>query len=168
MRRPRRALRYSGNPPLRSGSVSRVRKLARVVFVQILGETRARYGFSLLGYVVMPKHTYPLISEFAEGTTSAVIKVLKQRVTRRLRRKKRKRAGQFSLEFVVDADGSQGFSAAPSKNSTLLPHRVLSGQERMATAVVQSSSLRFSPVFLCVLCVFCVKCFAFPRERKKL
>ena len=62
---------------------------ARNVFVEILGETRDRYGFSLVGYVVMPDHIHVLMSEPAKGTPSTVIQVLKQRVSRRLRRKKR-------------------------------------------------------------------------------
>ena len=73
---------------------------ARNAFVQILGETRDRYGFSLVGYVVMPEHIHLLISEPAKGTPSTVIQVLKQRVSRRLRRKKRKPAGQFNLAFA--------------------------------------------------------------------
>jgi putative transposase len=73
---------------------------ARNAFVQILGETRDRYGFSLVGYVVMPEHIHLLISEPINGTPSTVIQVLKQRVSRRLRRKKRNAAVQFSLPFV--------------------------------------------------------------------
>lgn len=70
--------------------------------MQILGETRDRYGFPLVGYVVMPEHIHLLIGEPAKGTPSTVIQVRKQRISRRLRRKKRKPAGQFSLAF---ADG---------------------------------------------------------------
>ena len=36
---------------------------ARNVFVQILGEVRHRYGFSLVGYVVMPEHIHLLIGD---------------------------------------------------------------------------------------------------------
>jgi len=77
---------------------------ARNAFVQILGETRDRYGFSLAGYVLMPEHIHLLISEPVKGTPSTVIQVLKQRVSRRLRRKKRKPAAQLSLAFE---DGSE-------------------------------------------------------------
>jgi REP element-mobilizing transposase RayT len=73
---------------------------ARNAFVQILGETRDRYGFSLVGYVVMPEHIHLLISEPAKGTPSTVIQVLKQRVSRRLRRKKRK-GGWPGLRFGI-------------------------------------------------------------------
>ena len=63
---------------------------AKNLFVKILGEVRDRYGFSLAGYVVMPNHIHILISEPATGTPSTVLQVLKQRVSRRLRRKPRK------------------------------------------------------------------------------
>jgi putative transposase len=72
---------------------------ARNVFVQILGEVRDRYGFALVGYVVMPEHIHLLISEPAKGTPSTVIQVLKQRVSRRLRRKKRALNAQLKLNF---------------------------------------------------------------------
>ena len=73
---------------------------ARNIFVQILGEVRDRYGFSLVGYVVMPEHIHLLIGEPALGTPSTVIQVLKQRVSRRLRRKKRKPTAQLNLIFA--------------------------------------------------------------------
>jgi putative transposase len=56
------------------------------LFVKILGEVRDCYGFALVGYVVMPEHIHLLISEPAKGTPSTVMQVLKQRVSRRLRR----------------------------------------------------------------------------------
>ncbi|HET6145736.1 MAG TPA: transposase [Candidatus Acidoferrales bacterium] len=82
---------------------------ARNTFVQILGETRDRYGFSLVGYVVMPEHIHLLISEPSKGTPSTVIQVLKQRVSRRLRRKKRNASGQTSLAFAHDGDSHRRF-----------------------------------------------------------
>jgi putative transposase len=63
---------------------------AKNLFVKILGEVRDRYGFSLAGYVVMPNHIHLLISEPAQGTPSTVMQVLKQRVSRRIRRTPRK------------------------------------------------------------------------------
>jgi putative transposase len=73
---------------------------AKNVFVQILNEVRDRYGFSLVGYVVMPEHVHMLIGEPATGTPSTVVQVLKQRVSRRLRRKRRAPAAQLSLNFA--------------------------------------------------------------------
>jgi len=48
----------------------------------------------------MPDHVHLLTSEPTTGTPSTVIQVLKQRVSRRLRRNKRKTAGQLSLSFA--------------------------------------------------------------------
>jgi putative transposase len=63
---------------------------AREQFLKILGEVRARYGFRLVGYVVMPEHVHLLISEPGKGNPSKVLQVLKQKVSRALRRKKSK------------------------------------------------------------------------------
>jgi putative transposase len=69
-------------------------------FVRALGQMRTRYGFRLVGYVVMPNHVHLLISEPTKGTPSAVLKALKQRVSRDLRRKRRRGPeGQLSLAF---------------------------------------------------------------------
>jgi putative transposase len=82
---------------------------ARNVFVQILADVRDRYEFSLVGYVVMPEHVHLLISEPAKGTPSTVIQVLKQRVSRRLRRKQRKAIAQFNLSFANSEDSLPRF-----------------------------------------------------------
>ncbi len=73
---------------------------ARNVFVQILSQVRDRYEFSLVGYVVMPDHIHLLIGKPARGTPSTVIQVLKQRSSRRLRRKRRAPAAQLNLTFA--------------------------------------------------------------------
>jgi REP element-mobilizing transposase RayT len=62
---------------------------AKNLFVKILGQVRDRYGFALVGYVVRPSHIHLLLSEPGRGTPSTVMQVLKQRVSRRLRRKPR-------------------------------------------------------------------------------
>src|SRR5665213_1285892 len=82
---------------------------AKNSFVKILGEVRDRHGFSLSGYVVMPNHIHLLISEPAKGTPSTVMQVLKQRVSRRLRRRKRCIAGQTSLAFAGGDDALRRF-----------------------------------------------------------
>ena len=66
---------------------------ARNRFVKILDEVRQRYRFRLVGYVVMPDHVHLLISEPEQGTPSTVVQVLKQRVSRQMRGRKRKRSG---------------------------------------------------------------------------
>lgn len=72
---------------------------ARNTFVRILGEVRDRYQFKLAGYVVMPEHVHLLISEPPNATPSKVMQVLKQRVSRRLRCKPRKRAAAQQLRL---------------------------------------------------------------------
>src|ERR1700720_2409777 len=69
------------------------------LFVKILGELRDRYGFALVGYVVMPEHIHLLISEPAKGTPSTVMQVLKQRVSRRLRHETLTHTRQFKIGF---------------------------------------------------------------------
>ena len=71
----------------------------RTLFLHILRDVRNRYDFALLGYVVMPEHIHLLISEPGVGTPSTVMQVLKQRVSRAVRQRKRRRAapGQMRL-----------------------------------------------------------------------
>ena len=74
---------------------------ARNTFAKILGELRERYGFALAGYVVMPEHVHLLIGEPKIGTPSTVMQVLKQHVSRELRRRKRETLkGQLMLPFL--------------------------------------------------------------------
>jgi putative transposase len=82
---------------------------AKNTFVKILNEVRERYGFSLVGYVVMPEHVHLLISEPRGGTPSTVAQVLKQRVSRRLRRRRRPSASQLSLPFQGGDDSLPRF-----------------------------------------------------------
>jgi REP element-mobilizing transposase RayT len=69
------------------------------IFWWVLGEVRDGYGFLPAGYVVMPEHVHPLISEPAKGTPSRIMQVLKQRVSRRLRRKTLTPTRQLGLGF---------------------------------------------------------------------
>jgi putative transposase len=57
---------------------------ARDRFLAILEETRERYRFVVVGYVVMPEHVHLLITEPEVGTPSTVMQVLKQRTARAL------------------------------------------------------------------------------------
>ena len=56
----------------------------RDLFLSILEQTRQRYGFVVVGYVVMPEHFHLLASEPEKGNPSTVMQVLKQRFARRL------------------------------------------------------------------------------------
>jgi putative transposase len=100
--------RYYGQKHLHFITCSCYRRLpllgsARVrnLLVKILGEVRGRYGFALVGYVVMPEHVHLLISEPKKGTPGTVMQVFKQRVSRKLRDKGHRRAsaGQLRLRF---------------------------------------------------------------------
>src|SRR5438094_563086 len=51
----------------------------RNLFLKIFEQVRVRYGFVVVGYVVMAEHIHLLISEPDHGTPSTVMQVLKQR-----------------------------------------------------------------------------------------
>ena len=83
---------------------------ARDVFVRELSRVRTERGFHLVGYVVMPEHVHLLVSEPRKGTPSTALQVLKQRVSRKLRKRRRKvLGGQLTLGFVEDAGGLRQF-----------------------------------------------------------
>jgi putative transposase len=63
----------------------------RYLFLRILEQVRVRYGFVVVGYVVMPEHIHLLISEPERGTPSTVMRVVKQRFARQVRRQWRQR-----------------------------------------------------------------------------
>ncbi len=58
-------------------------------FLTILEQTRLRYRFVVVGYVVMPEHIHLLLSEPETETPSKVMQVLKQRTSRALLPKRR-------------------------------------------------------------------------------
>jgi putative transposase len=66
----------------------------RDLFSQILEETRQRYGFVVVGYVVMPDHIHLLISEPERGTPSTVMQVAKQRFARQVLAAKKRNTAQ--------------------------------------------------------------------------
>jgi len=55
--------------------------------VEGFGKVREDLGFFLVGYVVMPNHVHLLMSEPKKGTPSTVLQMLKQRVSKRVRKK---------------------------------------------------------------------------------
>ena len=67
--------------------------------IRILGEVRDKYGFSLVGYVIMPQHIHLLISEPAGVPPAKIVQVFKQRVSRRMRARKCSGKNQLSLRF---------------------------------------------------------------------
>jgi putative transposase len=75
---------YHRRPKLRS-------LRSRDRFLCILEETRQRYRFVVVGYVVMPEHFHLLMIEPPElGTASTVMQVLKQRTAHALLSKKKR------------------------------------------------------------------------------
>ncbi len=106
---PKKLKRYYGRGDLHFLTFSCYRRLpllgtsrSRTVFVKALEKIRERYKFLLVGYVVMPDHVHLLISEPSNSTPSVVLKVLKQRVSRDLRR--RRRAGTAQLRLFLEKD----------------------------------------------------------------
>ena len=78
---------------------------ARSLFIKELSHVRAEYGFLLTGYVLMPEHVHLLMSEPEKGTPSTVLQMLKQRVTRNMRKSKaRTPRGQLRLNFPESID----------------------------------------------------------------
>lgn len=72
---------------------------ARNLAVQILDEVQARYGFALVGYVIMPEHVHLLIRESPGVSPGKVVQVFKQRVSRRMREKQCEGEPQAASQF---------------------------------------------------------------------
>ena len=70
---------------------------------------RSRCQFALIGYVFMPDHVHLLISESPTSPPAKVLQVFKQRLSRRMRGKKRVPAGQMSLRFADPQDALRRF-----------------------------------------------------------
>jgi len=64
---------------------------ARDRFLAILEQTRQKYRFVVVGYVVMPEHIHLLTTEPEIGTPSTVMQVLKQRSAHALLPKRKRR-----------------------------------------------------------------------------
>jgi putative transposase len=64
---------------------------ARDYFLSVFEQTRQRYRFVVVGYVVMPEHVHLLITEPEVGTPSTVMQVLKQRTAKALLPKRKRR-----------------------------------------------------------------------------
>ena len=64
---------------------------SRDIFLAILEQTRERYRFVVVGYVVMPEHIHLLLTEPEVGSPSTVMQVVKQRTARALLPKRKRR-----------------------------------------------------------------------------
>ena len=72
-------------------------------FRDLLEETRQRYSFVVVGYVVMPEHVHLLIGEPEKGTPSTVMQVLKQRFADSVLRARRRRSPSQALLWEQEA-----------------------------------------------------------------
>ena len=104
---PKGLQRYYGQGQLHFVTFSCYRRLpllstaqARNLFVKELGRVRREYGFLLVGYVVMPNHVHLLISEPKKSTPSTVLQMLKQRVSRKMRKKEAAGAEKLFRKFL--------------------------------------------------------------------
>jgi len=79
---------------------------ARNLAIHILQQVRARYGFELIGYVLMPEHVHLLISESGSGNPAKIVQVFKQRVSRTLREE---RCRQSCQQTFAAAESSSEF-----------------------------------------------------------
>jgi putative transposase len=82
-------------------------------FLTILEQTRQRYRFVVVGYVVMPEHIHLLLTEPEVGTPSTVMQVLKQRTARALL-PKRKRGNLRQRNLFGDEPKRRAFWQARS------------------------------------------------------
>jgi putative transposase len=71
----------------------------RDLFLRLLEETRLKYRFVVLGYVIMPEHFHLLICEPQVGDPSKVMQVVKQSFAQRILRRRRKPATQRAFDF---------------------------------------------------------------------
>jgi putative transposase len=73
----------------------------RDLFLTVFEEVRQRYGFVVVGYVVMPDHIHLLISEPEKGDPSRVMQAIKQGFSRRVLKTVRKRGVAAQQELLA-------------------------------------------------------------------
>jgi len=73
----------------------------RDLFLSILEEARQKYRFVVHGYVIMPEHFHLLMTEPEVGDPSVVMKVLKERFTRKLRTKSGTEGAPLIASFAM-------------------------------------------------------------------
>jgi putative transposase len=78
---------------------------SRNQFLSILEQTRQRYRFVVVGYVVMPEHIHLLLTEPEVGTPSTVMQVLKQRTAVALLPKSKRRSPRQGNLFGGESKG---------------------------------------------------------------
>ena len=86
---------------------------SRDTFLKILEQTRQRYRFVVVGYVVMPEHIHLLLTEPEVGSPSTVMQVVKQRTAHALL-PKRKRRNSRQRNLFADEPSRRAFWQARS------------------------------------------------------
>ncbi len=81
---------------------------SRDTFLKTLEQTRERYRFVVVGYVVMPEHIYLLLTEPEVATLSTVMQLVKQRTAHALL-PKRKRSNQRQRNLFGDEPKRRAF-----------------------------------------------------------
>jgi len=88
---PKNLKRYYGRGDLHFLTFSCYRRLpglgtakTRNEFLLALDEVRTKYGFALVGYVVMPEHVHLLLSEPERSNLAVALQMLKQIVSHKL------------------------------------------------------------------------------------
>ena len=79
-------------------------KYAKNIFLRELARVRRERVFRLVGYVVMPNHVHLLMSEPQRGTVSTALQLLKQRVSRKIRKSRRRLLGQKLFSFCKEEE----------------------------------------------------------------
>lgn len=105
---PRDLKRYYSQGHLHFVTFSCYRRLAflgtarrRDLVLRILERTRVSYGFSIVGYVVMPEHLHILVSEPQRTNLSTALKAFKQAVGRRVLNSSRRKDPRQIVLFAV-------------------------------------------------------------------
>ena len=106
---PRRLHRYYGSGYAHFITTSCYRRLPllntarrRDLLLTVLEQVRRRYGFVVLGYVVMPEHIHLLIGEPERGNPSTVMQAIKQGWARKMR-SGRRRSNRCQAELWPEA-----------------------------------------------------------------
>jgi REP element-mobilizing transposase RayT len=83
-----------------------------IFILKTFEQTRRRYGFMVVGYVVMPEHVHLLISEPEKSDPSVEMQVLQQRFARAVLRMRRARGENTSVSLAWDAGRTSHLGAS--------------------------------------------------------
>jgi REP element-mobilizing transposase RayT len=93
----------------------------RDLFLRVLEQVRQRYGWVVMGYVVMPEHVHLLVSEPRQGRLATAMQALKLGFARRVLAEQRRRDCcprpdllEDCLSYPPDGSGKPGTSTSMS------------------------------------------------------